>query len=59
MAEYTVPPLPYDYALNLTPGTPLYRRLPLRRERRENEKDLAIGRGAKNFMTRAEYPQIV
>ncbi|HEY8079667.1 MAG TPA: hypothetical protein VIF62_36300, partial [Labilithrix sp.] len=40
-------PLPYDYAMNLTPGTPLYRRLPLRRERRENEKDLAIGKGAK------------
>lgn len=40
-------PLPYDYGLNLTPGTPLYRRAPLRRERKEYEKTLAIGRGAK------------
>ncbi len=40
-------PLPYDYGLNLTPGTPLYRRPPLRRERKEYEKTLAIGKGAK------------
>jgi lipoprotein-anchoring transpeptidase ErfK/SrfK len=40
-------PLPYDYGLNLTPGTPLYRRLPLKRERKEHEKTLAIGKGAK------------
>lgn len=40
-------PLPYDYGLNLTPGTPLYRRAPLRKERKEYEKTLAIGRGAK------------
>jgi hypothetical protein len=39
--------LPYDYALNLTPGTPLYRRLPLRRERKEYEKTLAIGKNRK------------
>ncbi len=46
-APFTDRPLPYDYAMNLTPGTPLYRRLPLRRERRENEKTLAVGKGAK------------
>lgn len=40
-------PLPYDYGLNLTPGTPLYRRVPLKRERKEHEKTLAIGKGAK------------
>jgi hypothetical protein len=39
--------LPYEYGLNLTPGTPLYRRVPLKRERRENEKTLAIGKGVK------------
>jgi lipoprotein-anchoring transpeptidase ErfK/SrfK len=46
-APFTDRPLPYDYGLNLTPGTPLYRRLPLRAERKENEKALAIGKGAK------------
>jgi lipoprotein-anchoring transpeptidase ErfK/SrfK len=40
-------PLPYEYGLNLTPGTPLYRRIPLKRERRDNEKTLAIGKGVK------------
>lgn len=39
--------LPYEYGLNLTPGTPLYRRIPLKSERRDNEKTLAIGKGAK------------
>lgn len=39
--------LPYEYGLNLTPGTPLYRRVPLKSERRENEKTLAIGKGKK------------
>ncbi len=33
-------PLPYDYGLNLTNGTPVYRRPPLRRERAEYEKGL-------------------
>ena len=39
--------LPYEYGLNLTPGTPLYRRLPLKSERKENEKTLALGKGKK------------
>jgi hypothetical protein len=33
-------PLPYDYGLNLTNGTPMYRRAPLRRERAMYEKGL-------------------
>jgi hypothetical protein len=37
-------PLPYEYGLNLTNGTPLYRRAPLRRERAVHEKGLALGR---------------
>ncbi len=44
---YTDRPLPYDYGLNLTAGTPLYRRLPLKKERAEHEKTLAIGKGVK------------
>ncbi|MDB4944300.1 MAG: hypothetical protein JWP97_3834 [Labilithrix sp.] len=39
--------LPYEYGLNLTPGTPLYRRMPLKSERKENEKTLAVGKGRK------------
>lgn len=39
--------LPYDYGLNLTPGTPLYRRVPKKAERKEYEKTLAIGKGKK------------
>ena len=39
--------LPYEYGLNLTPGTPLYRRIPLKSERRDNEKTLALGKGKK------------
>ncbi len=37
-------PLPYDYGLNLVDGAPLYRRPPLRRERRQYENRLAVGR---------------
>jgi hypothetical protein len=37
-------PLPYEYGLNLTNGTPMYRRLPLRRERAIYEKGLLVGR---------------
>ncbi len=37
-------PLPYDYGLNLVDGAPLYRRPPLRRERKEYERGLAVGR---------------
>lgn len=40
--------LPYAYGLNLTPGTPLYRRIPLKSERRDNEKTLALGKGVKS-----------
>lgn len=39
--------LPYEYGLNLSPGTPLYRRIPLKRERKEQEKTLAVGRHKK------------
>jgi lipoprotein-anchoring transpeptidase ErfK/SrfK len=39
--------LPYDYGLNLTPGTPLYRRIPKKAERKEVEKTLAVGKGKK------------
>jgi lipoprotein-anchoring transpeptidase ErfK/SrfK len=46
-APYTDRPLPYEYGLNLTHGTPLYRRIPLKSERKENERALAIGKGAK------------
>ncbi|WP_394823634.1 L,D-transpeptidase [Pendulispora albinea] len=41
---YTDGPLPYDYGLNLTNGTPLYRRIPQRKERAEAERGLAIGK---------------
>ena len=44
---YTDGPLPYDYGLNLTNGTPMYRRAPLRRERAEYEKGLALGKTKK------------
>jgi L,D-transpeptidase catalytic domain len=47
-APYMDRNLPYEYGLNLTPGTPLYRRIPLKRERRDNEKTLALGKGAKS-----------
>ncbi|MBS2014876.1 MAG: L,D-transpeptidase [Deltaproteobacteria bacterium] len=40
--------LPYEYGLNLTPGTPLYRRIPKKSERAENEKMLAVGKGKKS-----------
>ena len=46
-APYMDRNLPYEYGLNLTPGTPLYRRIPLKSERRDNEKTLAIGKGHK------------
>jgi hypothetical protein len=37
-------PLPYDYGLNLVNGAPVYRRPPLRRERKQYERGLAVGR---------------
>jgi len=46
-APYLDRNLPYEYGLNLTPGTPLYRRIPLKRERKELEKTLAIGKHRK------------
>jgi hypothetical protein len=36
-------PLPYDYGLNLVNGAPIYRRRPLRSERNEYERGLAVG----------------
>lgn len=43
-APFTDRPLPYDYGLNLTNGTPLYRRRPLKKERKDLEKGLAVGK---------------
>ena len=40
-------PLPYEYGLNLTNGAPLYRRRPLKKERKDLEKGLAIGKSKK------------
>ncbi|HEY2513933.1 MAG TPA: L,D-transpeptidase, partial [Polyangiaceae bacterium] len=40
-------PLPYDYGLNLVNGAPLYRRPPLRKERAEYERGLAVGKTKK------------
>jgi len=40
--------LPYQYGLNLTNGTPMYRRRPLKRERKDLEKGLAIGKTKKD-----------
>jgi hypothetical protein len=39
-------PLPYDYGLNLVNGAPMYRRRPVRAERREYERGLAVGRAS-------------
>lgn len=41
---YNDRPLPYDYGLNLTNGTPLYRRFPLRKERADAERGLPVGK---------------
>jgi hypothetical protein len=46
-APLTEGPLPYEYGLNLTNGTPLYRRAPLRSERAKLESLLAVGKNAK------------
>lgn len=37
-------PLPYEYGLNITNGTPLYRRRPFKKEREELEKGLLVGK---------------
>ncbi len=47
-APYDDRPLPYEYGLNLTNGTPLYRRMPLRKERQEAEQGLAVGKTKKS-----------
>ncbi len=44
---FTEGPLPYEYGLNLTNGTPMYRRAPLRKERAEYERGLALGKKKK------------
>jgi hypothetical protein len=44
---FTDRPLPYDYGLNLTNGAPLYRRRPLKKERKDLEKGLAVGKTKK------------
>jgi hypothetical protein len=41
---FTDRPLPYDYGLNLTTGTPLYRRKVTRVERTQYERALAVGK---------------
>ncbi len=49
--------LPYEYGLNLTNGTPMYRRRPLKKERKDLEKGLAIGKTRKKEgATSAEAP---
>src|SRR6185503_9596824 len=47
-------PLPYRYGLNLTNGAPLYRRIPTKSEREENEKHLLIGRTHDGDLARAQ-----
>ncbi len=47
-------PLPYRYGLNLTNGAPLYRRVPTKSEREENEKHLLIGKTHEGDLSRAQ-----
>ncbi len=51
---FTDRPLPYDYGMNLTNGTPLYRRPPLRKERAQFEKGLAVGKAKSADEVKAE-----
>lgn len=53
-APLTEGPLPYNYGLNLTNGTPLYRKIPTKREREENEKHLLVGRSHPGDLARAQ-----
>lgn len=46
-------PLPYSYGLNLTHGAPIYRRRPLKKERKEIEKGLQVGKN-KNEAERSQ-----
>jgi hypothetical protein len=48
-------PLPYEYGLNLTNGTPLYRRPPHKRERKQFEAGLAVGKSIKD----SDKPSVV
>lgn len=47
-APFADGPLPYEYGLNLTNGTPLYRRPPLRSERKQYEAGLHVGKTPKD-----------
>ncbi|MDP9000767.1 MAG: L,D-transpeptidase [Myxococcota bacterium] len=51
-------PLPYDYGLNLVDGAPLYRRPPLRRERKQYERGLAVGRAYRKDDDGAPAPEV-
>ncbi len=51
-------PLPYKYGLNLTNGAPLYRRLPTKSERAENEKHLLVGRTHDGDLAKAQRAAI-
>jgi hypothetical protein len=54
-APYDDRPLPYEYGLNLTNGTPMYRRPPLRRERESYEKGLvAVGQSEEDRASAAK-----
>lgn len=53
---FTDRPLPYDYGLNLTNGAPLYRRRPLKKERQDLEKGLAVGKTKKDAGAKATPP---
>jgi hypothetical protein len=50
-------PLPYEYGLNLVNGAPLYRRPPLRKERAEYERGLAVGKTKKKGDDEGSAPQ--
>jgi hypothetical protein len=55
---FTDRPLPYDYGLNLTTGTPLYRRKVTRVERTQYERALAVGKTlAKSEPSAAPSPE--
>jgi hypothetical protein len=51
---FTDRPLPYDYGLNLTNGAPLYRRRPLKKERKDLERGLAVGKSKKGKANESE-----
>jgi lipoprotein-anchoring transpeptidase ErfK/SrfK len=47
-------PLPYRYGLNLTNGAPLYREVPTKWQREQNEKHLLVGRSRPGDLARAQ-----